>query len=137
LGAPLQPADDYEPEDLDHWEAIRVHRTLYRVAKLTHEQLSMVFFDIYHEIGLTQDEVQVNFAQILLEEAAGHPGPSGALTSASPDQLKSVALTVLANTGWTHVSEDVVEGFAGANGVDLVGLDDKIRRCDRRTEVVR
>jgi hypothetical protein len=31
----------------------------------------------------------------------------------------------------------VVEGFAAANGIDLVSLDDKIRRCDRQTEVVR
>jgi hypothetical protein len=30
----------------------------------------------------------------------------------------------------------VVEGFAYANGIDLVSLDDKIRRCDRHTEVV-
>jgi len=34
------------------------------------------------------------------------------------------------------VSEDVVEGFAAANGVDLVSLDDKIRRCNKRAEVV-
>ena len=31
-----------------------------------------------------------------------------------------MALTILANCGWTHASEDVVEGFAAANGVDLV-----------------
>jgi hypothetical protein len=30
----------------------------------------------------------------------------------------------------------VVEGFAAANGVDLASLDDKIRSCDRHTEVV-
>jgi len=47
------------------------------------------------------------------------------------------ALGVLANFGWSHVSEEVVEGFAAANGVDLASLDDKIRSCDRDTEVVR
>ena len=137
LGAPLQPADNYEPEDLDRWEPIRVNGTMYGVAKLRYEQLSMPFLDICHELGLTPDEVQVIFAQMLLEDAAGHPVPCRVLTSLAPDQAKNVALGVLANLGWTHVSEDVVEGFAAANGVDLVGLDDKIRRCDRRTEVVR
>jgi hypothetical protein len=47
-----------------------------------------------------------------------------------------VALGALANSGWTKVSAEVVEGFAAANGIDLVSLDDKIRRCDRRAEVV-
>jgi hypothetical protein len=47
-----------------------------------------------------------------------------------------VALGVLANSGWSHVSEELVEGFATANGVDLASLDAKIRRCDRHTEVV-
>ena len=34
-------------------------------------------------------------------------------------------------------SEDVIEGFAAANGVDLIGLDDKIRCYEMRTEVSR
>ena len=42
------------------------------------------------------------------------------LKSQSAEELRKVALAVLANCGWTHVSEDVVEGFAAANGVDLV-----------------
>jgi hypothetical protein len=48
-----------------------------------------------------------------------------------------VALGVLANSGWTHVSEDVVEGFAAANGVDLVGLEAMMSRYGRPKEVVR
>ena len=48
-----------------------------------------------------------------------------------------MALGILANFGWSHVSEEMVEGFAPANGVDLVSLDDKIRSCDRHPEVVR
>ena len=48
-----------------------------------------------------------------------------------------VALGVLANFGWSHVSEEVVEGFAAANGIELASLDDKIRSCDRHPEVVR
>jgi hypothetical protein len=47
-----------------------------------------------------------------------------------------VALGVLANSGWSQVSEDVVEGFAAANGIDFVSLDDKIRAVIG-TEVVR
>jgi hypothetical protein len=35
------------------------------------------------------------------------------------------------------VSEDVVEGFAAANGVDLVGLEAKMSRYGRPKEVVR
>jgi hypothetical protein len=63
LGAPLQPADDYEPEDLDRWEPIRVHGTMYHVAKLAHEQLSIPFPDLCRELGLTPDEVQIIFAE--------------------------------------------------------------------------
>jgi hypothetical protein len=74
---------------------------------------------------------------MLLEDAAGHPVHCRVLTSLAPDQAKSVALGVLANFGWSHVSEEVVEGFAAANGVDLASLDDKIRSCDSYTEVVR
>jgi hypothetical protein len=35
------------------------------------------------------------------------------------------------------VSEDVVEGFAAADGVDLVGLKDKMSRCRMPKEAVR
>jgi hypothetical protein len=38
LGTPSDPADEYEPEDLDHRQQIRVNRTVYHVAKLTNEQ---------------------------------------------------------------------------------------------------
>jgi hypothetical protein len=137
FGAPLQPADDYEPEDFEGREPIRVNGMVYGVAKLRDEQWSMAFVAICRELGLTPDEVQIIFARMLLDDAAGHSVPCRALTSVAPDQAKNVALGVLANSGWTQVSEEVVEGFAAANGIDLVSLDDKIRRCDRQTEVVR
>ena len=137
LGAPLQPADDHEPEDLDHWEPIRVHGTMYYVVKLPHEQLSIPFLDLCRELGLTPDEVQIIFARMLLDDATGHPAPGRELTSLAPDQVKNVALGVLANSGWTHVSEDVIEGFAATNGVDLVGLEDKMSRYGTPQEVVR
>ena len=110
---------------------------MYHVAKLTHEQLSIPFLDLCRELGLTPDEVQIIFARMLLDDAAGHPVRCQVLTSLTPDQAKNVALGVLANSGWSHVSEEVVEGFAAANGIDLASLDDKIRSCDRHTEVVR
>ena len=71
---------------------------------------------------------------MLLDDAAGHPVRWQVLTSLTPDQAKNGALGVLANSGWSHVSEEVVEGFAAANPVNL---DDKIRSCNRRAEVVR
>jgi hypothetical protein len=74
---------------------------------------------------------------MLLDDPAGHPMHCRVLTSLAPDQAKKVARGVLANFGWSHVSEEVVEGFAAANGIDLVSLDDKIRSCDSYTEVVR
>jgi hypothetical protein len=136
FGAPLQPGDDYEPEDLNGREPIRVNGTVYGVAKLRAEQWSMPFLEICRELGLTPDEVQITFARFLLDDAAGYRCPRRVLTSLAPDQAKNVALGVLANSGWTQVSAEVVEGFAAANGIDLVSLDDKIRRCDRQTEVV-
>jgi hypothetical protein len=137
LGAPLQPADDYEPEDLDGRKPIRVNRRVFGVATVTYEQLEMPVLEICRDLGLTSDELQIIFARMLLDDAAGHPVRWQVLTSLTPDQAKNVALGVLANSGWSHVSEEVVEGFAAANGIDLVSLDDKIRRCNRRAEVVR
>jgi hypothetical protein len=137
LGAPLQPADDYEPEDLDGRKPIRVNRSVFGVATVTYEQLEMPVLKICRDLGLTSDELQIIFARMLLDDAAGHPVRWQVLTSLTPDQAKNVALGVLANSGWSHVSEEVVEGFAADNGIDLVSLDDKIRRCNRRAEVVR
>jgi hypothetical protein len=45
FGAPLQPADHYEPDDLDGREPIRVNGTMYDVAKLRDEQWSMLFLE--------------------------------------------------------------------------------------------
>ena len=136
LGAPLQPADDYEPEDLEGWKPIRVNRSVFGVAKVTYEQLLTPLLEICRDLGLTLDELQIIFARILLDGPAGHPVHCLVLTSLAPDQAKNVARGVLANFGWSHVSDEVVEGFAYANGIDLASLDDKIRRCDRHTEVV-
>jgi hypothetical protein len=127
LGAPLQPAEDYEPQDPGGWEPIRVNGSVFGAPKATYEQLSMPFLEICRDLGLTLDELQIIFARMLLDDAAGHPVRCRVLTSLAPDQAKSVALGILANFGWSHVSEEVVEGFAAANGVDLASLDDKIR----------
>ena len=136
LGAPLQPADDYEPEDLDGLKPIRVNRSVFGVAEVMYEQLSMPLLEICRDLGLTLDELQIIFARMLVDDAAGHPVHCRVLTSLAPDQAKSVALGVLANFGCSHVSEEVVEGFAAANGIDLASLDGKIRSRDRHTEVV-
>ena len=114
-----------------------MNRSVFGVAKVMYEQLSMPLFEICRDLGLTLDELQIIFARMLLDDAAGHPVRCRMLTSLAPDQAKSVTLGILANFGWSHVSEEMVEGFAPANGVDLVSLDDKIRSCDRHPEVVR
>lgn len=88
------------------------------------------------ELGLTPVEVQIIFARLLLDDAEGHLAPCPVLMSLAPNQAKNVALGVLANFGWAQVSAEVVEGFAAANGIDLVSLDDKIRRCDTQREAV-
>jgi hypothetical protein len=89
LGVPLQPADDYEPEDLNGREPIRVNGTVYGVAKLRAEQWSMPFLEICRELGLTPDEVQITFARFLLDDAAGYRCPRRVLTSLAPDQAKT------------------------------------------------
>jgi hypothetical protein len=88
LGASLDPADEYEPEDLDRWQQIRVNQTVYHTPKLTHEQLSMMFFHICRELGQSPDEVQISCARILLEDAAGHRPPPEALKSQSAEELR-------------------------------------------------
>ena len=137
LGAPLEPADDYEPEDLAGLKPIRVNRSVFGVAKVMYEQLSMPLFEICRDLGLTLDELQIIFARMLLDDAAGHPVRCRMLTSLAPDQAKSVALGALANFGWSHVSEEVVEGFAAANGIDLVSLEAKMTAMRRPKEVIR
>jgi hypothetical protein len=137
LGASLKPADEYEPENLDHWLQIRVNQTVYHVAELTNEQLSVMFFHVCRELGQSEDEVQISCARMLLEDAAGHRPPPGALRSQSAEELRGVALAILANCGWTHVSADVVEGFAAANGVDLVDLEENMSRYGTPKEAVR
>ena len=114
---------------------IRVNRSVFGVAEVMYEQLSMPLLEICRDLGLSLDELQIIFARMLLDDAAGHPVRCRVLTSLAPDQAKSVALGVLANFGWSHVSEEVVEGFAAANGIDLASLDGKIRSRDRHTEV--
>jgi hypothetical protein len=69
--------------------------------------------------------MQISCAQMLLQDAAGHRPPPEVLKFQTAEEL-SVALAVLANCDWTHVTEDIVEGFAAANGVDFEELDDKI-----------
>jgi hypothetical protein len=97
----------------------------------------MPALEICRDLGLTLDELQIIFARMLLDGPSGHPVHCRVLTSLAPDQAKKVALGVLANFGWSHVSEDVIEGFAAANGVDLIGLEDKMSRYGTPKEVVR
>src|SRR4051794_1120849 len=70
---------------------------------------------------------------MLLDYAAGNSVPCPVLTSVAPDQAKSVALGVLANSSWSQVSEAGGREFAAANGIDLFPLDDKTRHYDRQT----
>jgi hypothetical protein len=72
LGAPLEPADEYEP-DLDNRLQIRVYQTVYHAPELTNEQLSSMFFHVCPELGQSPDEIQISCARMLLEDAAGHP----------------------------------------------------------------
>jgi hypothetical protein len=37
----------------------------------------------------------------------------------SIDVAKAVLLTVLANCGWTHVAQVVLDDFCGVNGIDV------------------
>ena len=97
----------------------------------------MPVLEICRDLGLTPDELQIIFARMLLEDAAGHPVHCRVLTSLAPDQAKSVALGALANFGWSHVSEEVVEGFAAGNGIDLVSLEAKMTAMRRPKEVIR
>jgi len=59
---------------------------------------------------LTEDALLAGLANMLLRES--YP-PN------SRDEAKAVALSLLANCGWTHVTQEVVEDFCAANGVEM------------------
>ena len=53
--------------------------------------------------GTTCDGLLARFAKlVLLDGAENHP----------------VALTTLANCDWTHVTQEILENFCAANGID-------------------
>jgi hypothetical protein len=35
------------------------------------------------------------------------------------DEAKTMALSLLANCGWTHVTPEVLEDFCAANGIEM------------------
>jgi hypothetical protein len=107
LGAEQKPAADYEPiSDPDTKHQIRLNDESYIVSDMPEEWVRRVIIDGMREFRLTEDALLARFARTLLQ---GNPsGP-----------VKGVLLTLLANCGWTHVTQEVHDDFCAANGIDM------------------
>jgi hypothetical protein len=111
FGQQAKPAEDYEPvPDPDIKLQIRVNDETYVVHEWPEEMVCQSLHLGMHMHSLTEDALLASFAQMLLRE--NYP-------SNIKDEAKGVALSLLANCGWTHVTQQVLDDFCAANGIDM------------------
>jgi len=112
IGRAAEPASDYVPEpEPEKRLQIRVDRTTYKVPNVTADpRFEKMLVGAIKAEGTTFDGLIARFANLVLVEGAdSHP----------------VALAVLANCGWTHLTQQLLEDFCDANGiVDLEKVSD-------------
>ena len=108
LGKEAIPAEDYKPEpNPDSKRHIRLNRGSYTVSKLPDEVVFEMIAETMKEMSMSYEAVQASLAHSVLY---------GKYAS---DAVKGCTLTLLANIGWTHISEEVLENFCAANGLDM------------------
>jgi hypothetical protein len=109
FGQQPKPAAGYEPvPDPDTKRQIRVNGNTYIVCKWP-EEMVMQWIRVGMQMqSLPEDALLASFAEMLLQER--HP---------SDDATKGILLTLLANCGWTHVTQEVLDDFCAANGIDM------------------
>jgi hypothetical protein len=111
LGIEHKPAEGYEPiRDPDTKRQIRVNGDIYIVCEWPEEMVNRSIRLGMQMHSLTEDALLARFADMLLREDY----PPNAVHEA-----KTVALSLLANCGWTHVTQEVVDDFCAANGIDM------------------
>ena len=108
LGVEQKPAEGYVPIlDPDTKRQIRLNGDTYIVSAMPEELVAYAITDGMRKFSLSEDALLAGLAYNLLQEAF----PS--------DAAEGVALTLLANCGWTHVTQEVIDDFCAANGIDM------------------
>lgn len=111
FGQQAKPAEDYEPVPApDTKRQIRVNEDVYIVSEWPEEIICRSVRLGMQMHSLTHDALLASFADMLLRENYG---------SNIRDEAKGVALSLLANCGWTHVTQQVLDDFCAANGIEI------------------
>jgi len=111
FGQQPKPAEDYEPvPDAETKRQIRVNGDIYIVSEWPPEMVDQAIRLGMQVHLFTEDALLAGLANMLLRES--YP-PN------SKDEAKAVALSLLANCGRTHVTEQVLEDFCAANGIEI------------------
>jgi hypothetical protein len=107
LGAEFKPAEYYEPvKDPENMLQIRLNRKVYCVRALPEETLHEGLESMMLDFSCSAESLCVAIAHLLLQEPD------------MPDTEKTVWLMLLANCDWTNISQDVLDDFCAANGID-------------------
>jgi hypothetical protein len=107
LGAEFKPAKYYEPvKDPENMLQIRLNREVYFVSALPEEWVREGLGSMMLEFSCSAESASLALAHLLLQEPD------------MPATRKAVSLTLLANYGWTNISQEVLGDFCAANGID-------------------
>jgi len=107
IGRSAEPAPDYVPEtEPDKKLQIRVNGIGYVVPKLSDDP---GFGDVLNEgmriAGTTYDGLLARLANLVVVDGV---------------ENHTAAMTILANCGWADVTQEILESFCAANGIDEV-----------------
>ena len=106
IGAPVEAAPGYTPiADPENKLQIRVNGAPYIVKKIRNDpRFDEAIIGAMRIEQITYDGLLARFANLVLVDGVDN---------------HRVALTILANCGWTHVTQKILEDFCVANGVDM------------------
>jgi hypothetical protein len=125
LGAEQTPGEDFKIADVpSEGFQIRVNGDTYIVPEWPDDFLTYAVSTGRMYYSATGDTVLAIVADAVLRDA--YPPDA-------QDKCKAIALGLLANCGWTHLTREVLDEFCVANGVDLsealAGIDDASSRA--------
>jgi hypothetical protein len=105
IGSSLRPATDYKPEPAPEEKLqIRVNGTGYAVPRLSdHPRFLDALAAGMRAEGTTYEGLLARFANLVLVDGV---------------EKHLWALTILANCGWTAVTQEILENYCAANGID-------------------
>jgi hypothetical protein len=102
------PAEGHEPmADPRSRRQIRLNGDSYVVPVVPDEVVTDIIAGIMHETALSYECAQARVAYRLLD------------SNYCSEARKVCALTLLANCGWTHINEEVLENYCAANDLNV------------------